>query len=111
MLILLTSPTIYIYDIIARVYSNLAAALCKINKYDDALAAATNATKVNPKWAKGYWRLGSIYELKKDFLMALNNYEKAVENDPDESTAVYKKAFKRMLDRLGCEKKDGEEEF
>ena len=41
--------------------------------------------------------------------MALNNYEKAVENDTDESTAVYKKAFKRMLDRLGCEKKDGEE--
>ena len=90
-------------------YSNLAAALCKINKYDEALAAAKNATKVNPKWAKGYWRLGSIYELKKDFLMALNNYEKAVENDTEETTAVYKKAFKRMLDRLGCEKKEGEE--
>ena len=41
--------------------------------------------------------------------MALNNYEKAVEHDTEETTAVYKKAFKRMLDRLGCEKKDGEE--
>jgi len=84
----------------AKVYSNLAAALCKINKYDDALAAAKNATKVNPKWSKGYWRLGSIYELKKNFLAALNNYEKSVENDTDESTAVYKKAFKLLISQL-----------
>ena len=92
---------------VAKVYSNLAAALCKLGKYDDALEAAQNATKVNTEWAKGYWRLGSVYELKKDFLHALNNYEKAVENDPDEG--VYNKAFKRMLERLGCEKKKGEE--
>ena len=105
------STIFFIYDIIAKVYSNLAAALCKINKYDDALNSAKDATKVNPKWAKGHWRLGSIYELKKNFLAALNNYEKAVENDTDESTAVYKKAFKRMLDRLGCEKNDGGEGY
>ena len=92
---------------LAKVYSNLAAALCKLGKYDDALEAAQNATKVNPEWTKGYWRLGSVYELKKDFLHALNNYEKAVENDPDEG--VYNKAFKRMLERIGCEKKKGEE--
>lgn len=41
----------------------------------------------------------------------MNNYEKAVEHDTDETTAVYKKAFKRMLDRLGCEKNDGGEGY
>lgn len=34
----------------AKVYSNLAAALCKLSKYDDAHEAAKQATKADPEW-------------------------------------------------------------
>lgn len=89
----------------AKVNSNLAAALSKLAKYDDAYEAAKAATKVDPQWSKAHWRLGTVLELQKDFLNATCSYERAVELEPE--VPVYKKAFKRMLGRLGCETKDG----
>lgn len=72
----------------ARVYSNLAAALCKLCRYDDAHEAARVAPRVDPGWAKGYWRLGVVCELQKDFLSSLSNYEKAMQLEPGEPTVV-----------------------
>ena len=54
-----------VHYIIAKVYSNLAASLCKLGKYDDAYDAAQLGTKVDDTWAKGHWRLGSVSELSK----------------------------------------------
>ena len=72
----------------AKVYSNLAAALCKMNKYDDAYDAAKKCTEVDPAWAKGFWRLGVTEELQKDFIHALDSYTKAVEINPEEATFI-----------------------
>mmetsp|Transcript_3531 Transcript_3531/g.7804 ORF Transcript_3531/g.7804 Transcript_3531/m.7804 type:complete len:735 (-) Transcript_3531:443-2647(-) len=85
----------------AKVYSNLAAALCKLCKYDDAYEAAKMAPKVDPDWAKGHWRLGVVFELQKDFMHALGSYDSAVERAPDEP--IFAKAFDKMFQRLGCE--------
>ena len=87
-------------------YSNLAAALCKLGKYDDAYEAAEKATKVDPDWSKGHWRLGSVLELQKSFMHAVKSYETAVELAPDEG--VYSKALGRMMQRIGCGEKDEE---
>lgn len=84
----------------AKVYSNLAAALCKLSKYDDAHAAAQKATEVDPDWAKGHWRLGVVNELQKDFLHSFTSYSKAVELDPNEGAFV--KAKEKIMKRLGC---------
>lgn len=72
----------------AKVYSNLCAALCKLNKYDDAYEAAEKCTQVDPSWAKGFWRLGVTQELQKDFVSALTSYTRAVEIEPEESTFI-----------------------
>ncbi|KAL7538032.1 hypothetical protein ACHAWF_005971 [Thalassiosira exigua] len=88
----------------AKAYSNLAAALCKLGKLDEAHAAAKSATDVDPDWAKAHWRLGSVSELQKDFLSALASYERAAESDP--SDGAYAKAFRRTLDRLGCREEE-----
>jgi hypothetical protein len=85
------------------VYSNLAAALCKLSKYDDAHVAAKKATEVDPDWAKGHWRLGVVNELQKDFLHSFSSYGKAAELDPTEETFV--KAKEKMMKRLGCTEK------
>ncbi|KAL9178915.1 hypothetical protein ACHAXT_011888 [Thalassiosira profunda] len=85
----------------AKVYSNLAAALCKLSKYDDAHEAAKQATKVDPEWAKGYWRLGVVLELKKNFILALDSYKEAAERAPEEEE-VFVRAKDNMLRRLGC---------
>ena len=88
----------------AKVYSNLAAALCKVSKYDEAHQAAKMAIKVDPYWAKGHWRLGVVLELEKDFMHALKSYEDAVKLAPDET--VFRKAEGKMLKRLGYQGKD-----
>ena len=91
----------------AKVYSNLAAALCKLSKYDDAHEAAKKATEVDPDWAKGHWRLGVVNELQKDFLNSISCYMRASDLDPNEGTFV--KAKEKMMKRLGCtEKKDAD---
>ena len=84
----------------AKVYSNLAAALSKLSKYDDAHIAAKKATEVDPDWAKGHWRLGVVNELQKDFLNSYTSYSKASELDPNEG--IFVKAKEKMMNRLGC---------
>ena len=81
----------------AKVYSNLAASLCKLCKYDDAYEVAKMAPKVNPEWAKGHWRLGVVLELQKLFMHALTSYEMAVERAPDEP--IFVEAVDKMLQR------------
>eukprot|EP00956_Cyclotella_meneghiniana_P000246 scaffold308_cov52-Cyclotella_meneghiniana.AAC.5 len=88
----------------AKVYSNLAAALCKTSKYEEAHQAATKATQLDPGWAKAHWRLGVVLELQKDFISSLKCYEKAVELDPNES--AYRVSVSKMLKRIGYQGED-----
>lgn len=72
----------------AKVYSNLAVALCKISRYDDAADAAEKATQVDPDWSKAWWRRGVVAELQKNFMRALSHYEKATGLSPNEPVFV-----------------------
>ena len=49
----------------AKAYSNLAATLCKLGKYEEAATAAKRSTVVDSKWGKGWWRRGVVADLLK----------------------------------------------
>ena len=69
----------------AKTYSNLAAALCKDkDRIHDAIKAAERATILDPSWGKGHWRYGMLLEQNFEFDKAKKQYEKAVENEPNE---------------------------
>ena len=85
----------------AKVYSNLAAALCKMGKYDEAYDAANQAPKVDPDWPKGYWRVGIVCELQRNFLEASSWYKKAVEHcDEGEANAKDKATFEKAMNKI-----------
>ena len=83
----------------AKVYSNLAATLCKLSQYDEADIEAQSAIDRDHTWCKAWWRKGVVRELQKDFLGALTNYEKATELDPNQLTYQNDKA--RMMLKIG----------
>ena len=83
----------------SKVYSNLAATLCKLSQYSEADIEAQSAIDRDPKWGKAWWRKGTVRELQKDFLGALRNYEKATELDPNQRTYQNDKA--RMMQKIG----------
>ncbi|CAJ1962731.1 unnamed protein product [Cylindrotheca closterium] len=85
----------------AKTYSNLAASMCKVGKYDEACKAADRATALDSKWAKGWWRRGTCLELIKDFGQAKNCYTIALEQEP--KNKVFKYALKKIHERLGVE--------
>jgi len=85
-----------------KTYSNLAATLCKLSRFDEASIAAERATILDPIWAKAWWRRGVVAELQKLFITALKYYAMAVQLEPKEKT--FSKALKSMEKRLGVEK-------
>ena len=61
----------------AKVYSNLAATFCKVGRYEEAAKAAERCTSVDPEWAKGWWRRGTVANLQKDYTAAIGFYRNA----------------------------------
>jgi tetratricopeptide (TPR) repeat protein len=45
-----------------KTYSNLAATLCKLSRFEEAAVAAEHATTSSPTWAKAWWRRGIVAE-------------------------------------------------
>lgn len=78
----------------AKAYSNLAATLCKLGKYEEAATAAKRSTVVDSQWAKGWWRRAVVADLLKQTGSALDFYKRAVDLDPSN------KAFKTALAKL-----------
>lgn len=85
----------------AKVYSNMAAVLCKVGQYDDAADAAERATVVDPTWAKGWWRRGVVAELRMESMLAVTFYHNA--HSLDEKNRVFLKALRACSDKLGLE--------
>jgi len=87
---------------LAKTYSNLAATMCKLGKYQEANEAAKRATIVDGKWAKAWWRRGVVAELMKDPINAVNFYNCAVDLEPQ--TKAYKQALQRSIKMMGIKK-------
>ena len=66
----------------AKVWSNRSACAMHLRMGELALLDATNATKCDTKWAKGYVRQGDAYTSLCQFNNAVTSYKKALEIDP-----------------------------
>ena len=92
------------YHKTAKAYSNLAASLSKLGKYDKALEAADQATTLEPEWAKGWWRRGVCAELCRLFAAAHQFYKKAQDIEPNEkSFAKTVRDIKKRMKAVGDE--------
>lgn len=68
-------------------------------KYEDALAAYTEAVQLAPEYAAAYVGLGRLQLTQKNLTEAVKNLEKAVELDPE--NAEVKKLYANGLSQLG----------
>jgi tetratricopeptide (TPR) repeat protein len=84
-----------------KTYSNLAATLCKLGRYEEAAIAAERATVASATWAKGWWRRGVVAELRKLFFDALKFFTMATDLEPNEQT--FKRALQAVKMRLKAE--------
>lgn len=90
------SPTVQEEKDAAILYSNRSLARLHMNQVDKALEDAQQATKLDPKYVKGFWRLGSAYAAKEDWRDAIEAFKDAVIIEPKN------KAFLKEIER--CEK-------
>jgi tetratricopeptide (TPR) repeat protein len=72
----------------AKTWSNLAATLCKLSYFEDALMAAEQGTICDPQWGKAWWRHGVVLSLVREFASAASAYERACELEPSNGTFV-----------------------
>ena len=57
---------------------------------DKARIELKNVLQIDPKDAQAYFKLGNIFEQKKEFTKAFGNYSKAAELDPENSEYLAK---------------------
>lgn len=67
---------------------------CAYIEPDKAIAELTEAIQLKTGYADAYFFLGAAYQVKKNFKMALLNYEKALELNP--RSDAYKNAIKKL---------------
>ncbi|KAF7679667.1 Stress-induced-phosphoprotein 1 [Astathelohania contejeani] len=63
-------------------YSNRAACLTKLNRLEEAIQDCLKAIEINPKFLKGYIRLGGLYT-SIDVIKAIEYYEQGLAIDPN----------------------------
>ena len=67
----------------AKTHSNLAAALAKLDRDEEAAYHAERATILAPDWAKGWWRRGSLALIADSHTAALAFHSRAAELEPE----------------------------
>eukprot|EP01025_Chloroclados_australasicus_P011487 TRINITY_DN14995_c0_g1_i1.p1 TRINITY_DN14995_c0_g1~~TRINITY_DN14995_c0_g1_i1.p1 ORF type:complete len:147 (-),score=16.32 TRINITY_DN14995_c0_g1_i1:258-698(-) len=77
-------------DQLAILYSNRCAALTRLSKLSKALADADKCLELRPAWEKGCFRKGAALELMKDFVAALDTYQKGLEVSPENAELAQK---------------------
>ena len=73
-------------QVAAKTWSNLAATLCKLSYFDEALKAAEQGTICDPQWGKAWWRRGVVLSLVREFAYAAKCYERACVLEPSNGT-------------------------
>jgi tetratricopeptide (TPR) repeat protein len=63
-------------------HSNRCACYLQLNRLQDALDDANACISINPRWMKGYQRLGRCYERLQRYPEAIAAYEQALELEP-----------------------------
>jgi len=70
----------------AVLFANRAAVHLGLNLTDSALADASKAIDLDPKYSKAYYRKGQAYNARKEYEAAVEAFEKGMELDPSNST-------------------------
>ena len=96
-------------SLLVALYSNRSAVLCAIHRYEEALADADLAVKLNPTWSRGHSRRGNaLHAMAKKGTAtkdaAREAYERALQLDPENSIV------RRALDGLIATMDDNEVE-
>jgi tetratricopeptide (TPR) repeat protein len=76
-----TGPHSHVY------YSNRAAALCYLERYQEAEADSLQSLRLNPAYGKAHARLGLSRFFLKDYAGAVEAYSAALEFDPDNAAS------------------------
>lgn len=79
-------------------YSNRAAALCYLERYEDAEQDSLKSLALNPTYGKAHARLGLSRFFLHDYLGAVKAYTKALEHDPE--NAASKSYLAKAIARL-----------
>ncbi|XP_075230363.1 hsp70-Hsp90 organising protein-like isoform X2 [Lycorma delicatula] len=69
-------------------YSNRSLAFLRMNQFYFALKDAKETIRLNPYWAKGYFRLGEVQRCTYQFVDALLSYRSALELQPNDSMII-----------------------
>uniref|UniRef100_A0A7S2Z2P8 Uncharacterized protein n=1 Tax=Chloropicon laureae TaxID=464258 RepID=A0A7S2Z2P8_9CHLO len=80
------------------VYTNRAAAYAALKMWDEGLADAKAAVKLNPAWLKGYWRQGMCHVELKQYREAVAAFERARELNPSSEQVLGE--LKKCRERL-----------
>ncbi len=65
-----------------EVYISMAVALTKLNRYDEAMEYVNIGLDMNRNEPLGYLNKGSIYYLKKEYSLAVKEFDRAIQLDP-----------------------------
>lgn len=76
------SPSVQEEKDAAILHSNRSLAYLQMNQLDKALEDAQKATKLDPKYLKGFWRLGSAFSAKEQWREAIEAFKDAIIIDP-----------------------------
>ena len=89
-------------------YSNRAAALCYLERYEEAEADSEYSLMLNPTYGKAHARLGLSRFFMGDYAGAIDAYNSALEYDPDNaaSKSYLAKARARLAKQSGIVKQD-----
>ncbi|XP_061558401.1 tetratricopeptide repeat protein 1 [Phycodurus eques] len=71
----------------AVLFSNRAAARLHLERKDDGIADCSRALELNPDYVKALLRRAELYEQTEQLEKALDDYQKALERDPDQTGA------------------------
>uniref|UniRef100_A0A1Y1LN77 Uncharacterized protein n=1 Tax=Photinus pyralis TaxID=7054 RepID=A0A1Y1LN77_PHOPY len=69
-------------------YSNRSFAFLKVHQYYLAMEDANETIRLNPSWAKGYFRKGEIELATYQYSDAFNSYQKALMLQPNDSVII-----------------------
>ncbi|CDJ40431.1 protein antigen, putative [Eimeria tenella] len=83
-----------------QLHSNCSACYAALSNYEEALRAARDCIKLNPKWTKGWYRAGKALYVKEDFEGALKTFMHAQRLQPgDKELASWTEKSKEQLQR------------
>ena len=82
-------------------YSNLAAAYFNAKDYSACLTACNDAIRVDPSFAKAYFRLGRVQRQLNEFEEALKSYDTSLKLDPkDENVRKARDLLQKEIEQL-----------